>query len=579
VKLIEALELLKRPVPEGASPFKACLACGFTPLHLETFLAAHLRLLYPEARIEITTGPYGDLAGTLESITPAGLEAVAVAVEWADLDPRLGIRALGGWRAADASDIVGSARKAALRIGGILGKLASSVPVCVCFPTLPLPPLFIDRPEQCGIHELELREIVASLASTAAGERGVRVVNHQLLEEISPSGERFDIGSELATGFPWTISHASRVAELMAAIIRNPVPKKGLITDLDDTLWAGILGEVGVENLAWDMDRQAQTHGLYQQLLASLASAGILIGVASKNDPDLVEKAFARPDLLLPRENVFPFEVHWDRKSGSVRRILETWNVGPETVVFIDDSPMELAEVDAAFPAMECLLFPKNDPKAFWELLKHLRRIFGKSAVTDEDLLRLRSIRTASPFRSRSSDAVGSQDDFLREAEAGILFTMGKGPADARALELVNKTNQFNLNGRRWTDAAWAAHFRRPEAFLLTATYEDKFGPLGKIAALLGRRDGRSLVIDAWVMSCRAFSRRIEHQCLKYLFDKTGVEEIIFDFVITPRNGPLREFFGPWLSGPPSEPFSLSKGSFFEKLPALFHEITEDADG
>jgi FkbH-like protein len=579
VKLIEALELLKRPVPEGASPFKACLACGFTPLHLETFLAAHLCLLYPEARIEITTGPYGDLAGTLESITPAGLEAVAVAVEWADLDPRLGIRALGGWRAADASDIVGSARKAALRIGGILGKLASSVPVCVCFPTLPLPPLFIDRPEQCGIHELELREIVASLASTAAGERGVRVVNHQLLEEISPSGERFDIGSELATGFPWTISHASRVAELMAAIIRNPVPKKGLITDLDDTLWAGILGEVGVENLAWDMDRQAQTHGLYQQLLASLASAGILIGVASKNDPDLVEKAFARPDLLLPRENVFPFEVHWDRKSGSVRRILETWNVGPETVVFIDDSPMELAEVDAAFPAMECLLFPKNDPKAFWELLKHLRRIFGKSAVTDEDLLRLRSIRTASPFRSRSSDAVGSQDDFLREAEAGILFTMGRRPGDARALELVNKTNQFNLNGRRWTDAAWAAHFRRPEAFLLTATYEDKFGPLGKIAALLGRRDGRSLVIDAWVMSCRAFSRRIEHQCLKYLFDKTGVEEIIFDFVITPRNGPLREFFGPWLSGPPSEPFSLSKGSFFEKLPALFHEITEDADG
>ena len=578
MKLIEALELVKRPAPEDAPPFKIFLGCGFTPLHLETFLDAHMRLLLPRARVEIATGLYGDLAGSLEGLAPSGLEAVAVVIEWPDLDPRMGFRVLGGWRVSDVTDIVASARKAASRMGAAIERLAASVPVCVCFPTLPLPPLFVERPEKSGAHELELREIVADLASSAGGANGVRVASHQKLEEISPSPERHDIASDIATGFPWTLAHASRVAELMALLIGVPVPKKGLITDLDDTLWAGVLGEVGVENLAWDLDRQAQPHGIYQQALASLASSGILIGAASKNDPGLVDKAFARPDLLLTREDIFPIEAHWDRKSGSVRHILETWNIGPESVVFVDDSPMELAEVCSAFPEMECLLFPKGDPGAFLELLKHLRQVFGKSAVNEEDLIRLRSIRETTRFRERSPDGPNAQDDFLREVAAKILFKPDGRPDDARALELVNKTNQFNLNGRRWTDAEWAAHFREPNAFLLTAAYEDKFGPLGKIAVLLGRRDGSRLVLDAWVMSCRAFSRRIEHQCLKFLLEKTGAEEIVFGFAPTSRNGPLREFFRPWLSDLPPGPFSLATINVLAKLPALFHDIAEAPD-
>jgi len=576
VKLIDALELLKRPVPERAPSLRAFLACGFTPLHLQTFFAAHLRTLHPHSRVDITTGLFGDLAGNLERLSPSDLDALAVVVEWQDLDPRLGIRSLGGWRSTDSSDIVKSAGKSAARIGGILKRLASSLPVCVCFPTLPLPPLFITRSEQSSVHELQLREMVASLASATSGERSVRIVNGQCLDELSPLGGRFDMDSEVMAGFPYTLAHASIVAELLAALIHNPGPKKGLITDLDDTLWAGILGEVGVDGLAWHMDQHAHVHGLYQQMLTSLASAGILIGVASKNDPALVEKAFARGDLILPRESVFPFEVHWDRKSGSVQRILETWNVGPESVVFVDDSPMEIAEVGAAFPGLECLLFPGNDYRALWKLLKRLRELFGKSAVSEEDSLRLRSIRDASAFRKHSGSTGGSLDDFLRDAEARILFTMDKQSGDARALELINKTNQFNLNGRRLNDSAWLGFLKKPGAFLVTATYEDKFGPLGKIAVLMGRQEDRRLAIDAWVMSCRAFSRRIEYQCLKYLFEKFKAEAIVFDFEATPRNGPLQEFFRPWLDGVPTGTFSLSRRSFFEKVPTLFHHIEED---
>ena len=164
---------------------------------------------------------------------------------------------------------------------------------------------------------------------------------------------------------PYTTEHADKLASLLALALVPPAPKKGIISDLDDTLWDGIVGEAGADAVTWDLAGHAHMHGLYQKLLASLADSGTLIGVASKNDPAVVAKAFERKDLLLRPEQVFPIEVHWNAKSGSVARILEAWNIAADSVIFVDDSPMELAEVAAAHPGIECVLFPKNDHKAF----------------------------------------------------------------------------------------------------------------------------------------------------------------------------------------------------------------------
>jgi FkbH-like protein len=115
----------------------------------------------------------------------------------------------------------------------------------------------------------------------------------------------------------------------------------------------------------------------------------VLIGVASKNDPALVECAFDRSDLLISRSDIFLFEVHWSRKSESVKRILGTWNVAADSVVFIDDSPMEVAEVKAALPEVECIVFPKSDYQGILGLLKYLRGVFGKPFLTEDDTVRL----------------------------------------------------------------------------------------------------------------------------------------------------------------------------------------------
>jgi FkbH-like protein len=578
MNLLGALEILKRPISAAAIGRDVFLACGFTPLHLKTFLAAHLRLCFPNDRIEIKTGLYGDLAGNLERVQPSSHSAVCVVVEWADLDPRLGIRALGGWRSADIPGIVESARRQSERLTHLVRQLAENMPVCVSPPTLPLPPLFTTRGGQAHHDECQLREIAASLAASLSACRRVRLLNLQRLDEISPLGRRFDARAEITSGFPYTLEHTSRLAELLAGLIQDSPPKKGLITDLDDTLWAGILGEVGVEGIAWDMAGHAHLHGLYQQFLASLASAGVLLAVASKNDRALGEQALGRSDLLLSKDSLFPLEIHWGPKSESVRRILKEWNIAPDDVVFIDDSPMEVAEVHAAFPEMDCVVFPQGDHQAIWDLLKRLRDGFGKGLVSPEDEIRLGSIRAASTINDGLNEGGLRADDFLRHVEATITFSLGTDAHDQRAFELINKTNQFNLNGRRLSESEWLSFLKDPAAFLLTASYEDKYGLLGKIAVILGKIEGHKLHVRSWVMSCRAFSRRIEQQCLKYLFEKLDAEEIVFDYEATARNGPLQEFFAELLGGPAAPDLSVHKSGFSARVPALFHRVVEDVN-
>ncbi|NQT51558.1 HAD-IIIC family phosphatase, partial [bacterium] len=464
MKLIEALTILREASPPDAEPLTVFLACGFMPGHLETFLAAHLRRLCPSKAVTMETGLYGDLAGSLGRLTTSSAQAAAVVVEWPDLDPRLGLRSLGGWRPEQLPDILATAQARLRQYLDGLAAAAGRMPVALLLPSLPLPPFAHTSGSQMSPVAAGVQQAVATAAAEAAQMDNVRLANPQRLDARSPLGGRLDAKSELMSGFPYAPAHADAVAELLASLLQPPAPKKGLITDLDDTLWRGILGEVGVDGVSWDLDHHSQMHGLYQQLLHSLAEAGVLIAVASRNDLALAEDAFARPDRVLPADGVFPMEVHWGRKSESVARILDAWNIAADSVVFVDDSLMELAEVGAAYPDITCLPFPTRDDQAAYALLEQLRDLFGKERVSDEDGIRLGSLRSAS--RPREHTTAGTDPDrFLADAQATLALDFSKAP-DPRAFELINKTNQFNLNGRRLGEAEWQARLAAPESFL-----------------------------------------------------------------------------------------------------------------
>jgi FkbH-like protein len=575
LNLIEALEVSRKPVAQDAKSLRFFLACGFTPLHLQNFLSAYLRQMFPDNRVEIKTGLFGDLAGSLERLDAKTLDGLTVAMEWSDLDSRLGIRELGGWQVSDVDEVVSSVDRQISRLQHALKSAARSAPVVVSLPTLPLPPLFYTPPNIYSAEKAKLFLSLAKFAADLAEEPGIRVLDAQALDSASPPATRFDIKSEILSGFPYKLPHASALAQLLASLLQPRSPKKGLITDLDDTLWSGILGEVGVDGVNWSLEHHSHIHGLYQQFLSSLASAGVLVGVASKNDAAFVQQAFDRKDLLLKKDKVFPFEVHWHRKSDSVQRILKSWNIGPEAVVFIDDSPMEAAEVKAAFPAMECLVFKKDDYQSVWELLANLRASFGKTAISKEDGIRLESLRSAAPLLDALGQDGNASDEFLKRADAFVSFDFTKRPKDGRAFELVNKTNQFNLNGKRFSESEWTKFLADPASFLVTVTYQDKYGPLGKIAVLLGKVEDKKVHVAAWVMSCRAFSRRVEHHSLKRLFEKFDADEAVFDFQATERNGPTQDFFLELVGDPPQPGLKISRTSFLEKTPSLFHRVEE----
>jgi FkbH-like protein len=566
MKLIEALALLERANPADPA-FPAALICGFTAQPLTTFLAAHLQSRLPGRRIEPREGRFGDLTGNLERYLREPCGSAAVVLEWADLDSRLGWRQHGGWGRARVADICSVVERQFETIGKLLAGAPGAGIVAVSLPSVPAAPVEPLPGWQYGELERRLDALAASFAAGLSSQPQIRLVNPLRLAALSPPQERLDVKTLNQGGFPYRLPHADVLASLLAQLLQPPAPLKGIVTDLDNTLWAGILGEVGVEGVAWDLDRHAAQHGAYQQMLQSLAESGVLVAAASKNDAALVERAFERPDLLLRAGSVFPVEAHWGPKSESVARILNTWNISADSVLFIDDSALELAEVRNAHPGMPCHQFVA-EPNQVAALLSRLADLFGRPAGSEEDSLRLASLRAGAELHAAT---VGTESlDRVLATANGVLTIVALGdPPDPRALELVNKTNQFNLNGRRFNEAEWLRYLRSAGHLAWMASYTDRFGPLGKISVLAGRlaEDGE-LNLDTWVMSCRAFGRRIEQAILAALFERHGIERIRFRFEATERNGPLQELLSSVTGAQPAPECSLDAAGFDRrKLP------------
>ena len=570
MRLGEALQILGRTT--GERKIRVHLLCGFMPLHLETFIKAQLTLRFPGASIHVPTGLYGDLEGNVQRPSDAGSDGAIAVIEWSDLDQRLGFRASAGWPIETLDDIVTQVEEKSRRLQAHLIELAKKMPVAVAAPSLGLPPIAYPPPSQTSDCELRLNLILAEFLQRIGGQDRISVVSSARLATTSPPNVRHDVKMDLHAGFPYTLTHVDALAEVTVQCLFPYPPKKGVITDLDQTLWKGILGDAGVDGVSWSLEGKSQAHALYQQVLGSLADSGVLVAIASKNDPQLVEAAMQRSDILLQPSQIFPMEVSWGVKSEAVGRILQAWNIGADSVVFVDDSPMELAEVSEKYPGIECLRFPSDDPTAIVALLWQLRTWFGKKEVLEEDRLRLKSIR-ASAAAAQENTAEPSAD-FLARSEAKL--TLEAAGSDQRAFELVNKTNQFNLNGLRYSEGEWKALRERSDGFLVTVSYEDRFGPLGRIAVLGGHVEKDICYVETWVMSCRAFSRQIEFQSIRQLFDKTGASEIRFCFKPTDRNGPLQTFFAHFFPSGAAEGELILRAHDFDRLcPTLFHQVND----
>lgn len=567
MRLLDALKILQK-ANATLPPFEVFLACEFTPLHLQTFLAAFVQEQLPKNHGKVSVGVYGDLTGNIARMMEGSASVGVVLLEWQDFDPRLGIRRVSGWDWKDLPQIAAHARHTLLLLERLLLTASERMRLVVCFPTLPFPLFSSQHPATISPMQADVELALAEMRS--------RLLQHPSITVLKPansSEQTFDPAGELSFGFPYPLAHASDLAKQIAKVVCMAPSKKGIITDLDLTVWNGILGDEGADGVHWDLEHHAQPYGIYQQLLHALAKEGVLVAAASKNSPETVHQIFAqREDLILKQEDIFPLAASWRPKSELVESILKTWNIGPDSVIFIDDNPFELEEVGRKFPGMECIQFDPS-PRSVMHLWHDLRIKFARRNVSEEDRIRSASIRTI-PESEQLSNSSTDMEDFLERLQAKLKFDFSRNTGDERAFELINKTNQFNLNGIRLTDTEFRSYLVQNGSFLLTASYSDRFGPLGKVSSLLGRINGDEILVDFWVLSCRAFSRRIEFSCLRALFDFCPATQIHLRWRKTDRNSHLQEFLSHLPGKTMHDQLVIDEKSFLRDCPALPHKTT-----
>ncbi|MBF0141575.1 MAG: HAD-IIIC family phosphatase [Magnetococcales bacterium] len=350
--------------------------------------------------------------------------------------------------------------------------------------------------------------------------------------------ELFSFGSYLSTGSPVGGAHMGRLAEQLDQLLRARKAGYGkvLATDLDNVLWAGLAADEGANGVLAGPEGNGFPHYLYQSYLKCLKQNGILLVAVSRNDEMVARAPLQTGNLLLTEDDFITIAASYDAKSAHIRAIAAQLNLGLDAFVFVDDNPVELAEVSSALPQVTCLQFPEA-ADLLPDLFATMARCFRRETISQEDRERtiLYRRRTASmPLpNKRGADLTA----FLSTLRMTLEITDRSRGDRARAVQLINKTNQFNLNGRRFEDRE-IEEILVAGGRLLTASLSDSMGSHGEILAFLVSSTGD---VVAWVISCRVFQRRVEHAFLAWLSNQPSPPHT-FIFQATERNKPFMEF-------------------------------------
>jgi FkbH-like protein len=317
--------------------------------------------------------------------------------------------------------------------------------------------------------------------------------------------------------------------------------KKVLALDCDNTLWGGIVGEDGVGGVRLGGDGIGRAYTEFQRTIARLESRGVLVTLCSRNNPkDVMEVFETRPEMLLRQDRICASHIGWGAKSDGLGALAKSLGVGLDTFVFVDDNPAERDEVRAALPEVTVPEFP-SDPAglpAFGEELAW--RYFYKVNVTVEDRGKTELYRSKAQALEASRE-FESPEDFLKSLRMEALFSVNDPSLVARSAQLSQKTNQFNLTLRRYTEAEIAGFLKDPGCVLIAAALKDRFTDHGWIGLAIFKRDeaGHRWDLDSFMMSCRVIGRSFEGVFLSSCIDRlreTDPAPIRATFVPGPRN-------------------------------------------
>jgi len=336
-------------------------------------------------------------------------------------------------------------------------------------------------------------------------------------------------------------AYGELVARLAAAVVGRS--RKCLVLDLDNTLWGGVVGDDGVDHLRLGQGgAEGEAYLAFQRYVARLAERGIIIAICSKNDHDVARSVFDRhPEMQIAFDDIACFVANWSDKASNLRQIAQTLNIGLDSMVFVDDNPAEREIVRRELPEVAVPELPE-DPAGYAQCVAD-SGYFESLGLTSEDLARSGDY-TANNQRAAVRASTTDMDGYLQSLD----MTLTAGPISSfdrlRAVQLINKSNQFNLTTRRRTAEELHPLLEDGRTIALAFRLRDRFGDNGLISVIVARPDpswsGGELLIDTWLMSCRVLGRGVEVAALAALRSaamQAGATALIGEYRPSGRNG------------------------------------------
>ncbi|WP_225442584.1 HAD-IIIC family phosphatase [Paenibacillus lycopersici] len=343
---------------------------------------------------------------------------------------------------------------------------------------------------------------------------------------------------------PFTRDLFAFVAQEMKAVVCGLLgqSKKLIICDLDNTLWGGIIGDDGMENIKLGgIDPVGESFKAFQRELKRLASRGILLGISSKNNEQTaLEMIEQHPEMILKKADFSALRINWEDKAQNILEIVNELHLGLQSVVFLDDNPIERDRIRQALPGIYVPDLPEDYTQ--YPVFIHTLNCFETSSVTEEDRDRGKWFQIEQQ-RQEGKRLVGSLEDWLSSLELKVRVTKLNAALLPRVVQLLNKTNQFNMATRRFTTEDYWTWSNQADHSVFVFEVEDKFGTSGYTGILsLSRMEADQAEIHDFVMSCRVMGKGIEEAMLYYALLAAGSSRLTARCIETSKNKPFIDF-------------------------------------
>jgi len=391
-----------------------------------------------------------------------------------------------------------------------------------------------------------IRRLNEGVRQLAGSHTGIYPFDYDSLVARHGRDQWHDEQKWLTVRFPMAANRAVHLAEEWARYLMPLFGRsaKVLVTDLDNTLWRGVVGEDGPQGIQMDTQYPGAMYRAVQRALLDLYRRGILLAIASKNnEADALEVIENHPDMILRPQHFAAVRCNWQDKAQNLRSIAEELNVGLDSLVFLDDNPVERELMRRQLPEVVVLDLP-TQPAGYARAVRDFP-LFERLAVSHEDQERTRYY-AAQQQRQNLQNRSASVEDFFWELEQQVHIRCTTRETVPRVAQLTQKTNQFNLTTRRYTESEIASLLATAGTAVYEIRVKDRLGDSGIVGVCITRRDGAVSEIETLLLSCRVIGRTVETAILSFLARQCaaeGASRIQGWFLPTKKNGPAKDLY------------------------------------